>query len=493
VTPRPAPARPRPRCRPRRTLLPRRWQGWRPSARRWGRRRPLPPRRWTRPGRSAPRAAQPDPGQLRAEADRARAVLADARTRNAAAARALDEAVRDSAAHRARRAVLAQERAEWSRRAAEAARRVADLRARRAEAGQNQARLRGEPTGTAGQVEAAALLQQAEDAHRAAVATAQATRTADAALAQAREECIRAEAAFGQAEQAWAALPPTAEQPVHGATPAHPAAPTLPPDLSAGAEARARAGLAALLRQRDALGPVNLRAEVEAAAVDAALQATTRDRDELAAAIAALRGSLGQLDREARARLTAVFQQVDVQFQVLFSRMFGGGRAHLALVESDDPLQAGLEIYAQPPGKRLSALSLLSGGEQALAALILIFAVFRCNPAPVCVLDEVDAPLDDANVERLCGLLAELARHRDAVPRGDASRADHGAHGPAVWRDHAGARRVVAAVGGPRPGRRMGRSPCSRVARRWTRPWPRQCRMTCCASSRRSSSPVCSR
>ncbi|HYZ62543.1 MAG TPA: chromosome segregation protein SMC, partial [Acetobacteraceae bacterium] len=93
-----------------------------------------------------------------------------------------------------------------------------------------------------------------------------------------------------------------------------------------------------------------------------------------------------------------------------FTRMFGGGRAHLALVGSDDPLQAGLEIYAQPPGKKLATLSLLSGGEQALTALSLIFAVFRCNPAPLCVLDEVDAPLDDANVERFCTLLSDMVQ-----------------------------------------------------------------------------------
>ncbi len=366
------------------------------------------------------RAGLPDPGQLGTAADQAHAVWVAARARDAAATRALEEATRDDTARRARRAVLAQERADWARRATDAAHRVTDLRARQAEAEREHVRLCAEPASTASQAEAAALLQQAEDADRVASAalaaadrragtSAQAVRIADAALAQAREAWVRAEAASAQAEQAWAALPPAAEQPIDGATPAHPAADALP-DLSAAAEERARAELAALLRQRDALGPVNLRAAIEAAAVEAAMQAATRVRDELAAAIAALRGSLGQLDREARARLTAVFQQVDGHFQALFSRMFGGGRAHLALVGSDDPLQAGLEIYAQPPGKRLAALSLLSGGEQALAALSLIFAVFRCNPAPVCVLDEVDAPLDDANVERLCGLLADLAR-----------------------------------------------------------------------------------
>jgi len=105
-----------------------------------------------------------------------------------------------------------------------------------------------------------------------------------------------------------------------------------------------------------------------------------------------------------------VFAEVDQHFQALFSRMFGGGKAHLALVGADDPLEAGLEIFAQPPGKKLSTLSLLSGGEQALTALSLIFAVFKCNPAPISVLDEVDAPLDDANVERFCNLLEDMVR-----------------------------------------------------------------------------------
>ena len=173
-------------------------------------------------------------------------------------------------------------------------------------------------------------------------------------------------------------------------------------------------------------------------------------------AIAKLRGSIGHLNREGRERLGQVFADVDRNFQALFARKFGGGRAHLALVGSDDPLLAGLEIYAQPPGKKLAALSLLSGGEQALTALSLIFAVFRCNPAPVCVLDEVDAPLDDANVERFCGLLERHgARDGHAVPRGDAPPPDDGAHGPAVRRDHAGARHFPIAERRPAAGRRL--------------------------------------
>jgi chromosome segregation protein len=158
------------------------------------------------------------------------------------------------------------------------------------------------------------------------------------------------------------------------------------------------------------MGPVNLRAEIEVAEIEDRLAAIERERDEISAAIAKLRGSIGHLNRERRERLSTVFTEIDRHFQALFTRMFGGGRAHLALTGSDDPLEAGLEIFAEPPGKKLATLSLLSGGEQALTALSLIFAVFRCNPAPISVLDEVDAPLDDANVDRFCTLLEDMAR-----------------------------------------------------------------------------------
>ena len=131
------------------------------------------------------------------------------------------------------------------------------------------------------------------------------------------------------------------------------------------------------------MGPVNLRADIELDEITARIDAIEKDRDELTTAIAKLRGSIGHLNREGRERLTAVFTEVDTHFRTLFTRMMGGGRAHLALTGSDDPLTAGLEIYAEPPGKKLSTLSLLSGGEQALTALSLIFAVFRCTPAPI--------------------------------------------------------------------------------------------------------------
>jgi len=164
-----------------------------------------------------------------------------------------------------------------------------------------------------------------------------------------------------------------------------------------------------LKRERDNIGPVNLRAESEAETLEEQVQSMRSEREELLAAISRLRQGIAALNREGRERLRAAFTSVNEHFQDLFVRLFGGGRAYLTLTENDDPLEAGLEIMASPPGKKLQVLSLLSGGEQALTALSLLFAVFLTNPAPICVLDEIDAPLDDANVDRVCSLLAEIA------------------------------------------------------------------------------------
>jgi chromosome segregation protein len=168
-----------------------------------------------------------------------------------------------------------------------------------------------------------------------------------------------------------------------------------------------------LKKERDGMGPVNLRAEIEAKEVEEQLTSLQSERADLEAAIARLRQGISSLNREGRERLLVAFKQVDTHFQELFVKVFGGGRAHLTLTESDDPLEAGLEIMASPPGKKLQIMTLLSGGEQALTALSLLFAVFLTNPAPLCVLDEVDAPLDDANVERLCDLLDGMAQSGD--------------------------------------------------------------------------------
>ncbi len=168
-----------------------------------------------------------------------------------------------------------------------------------------------------------------------------------------------------------------------------------------------------LKRERDNMGAVNLRADEELNEIDEQMTHLVRERTDLEEAIARLRQAIGSLNKEGRERLLTAFDIVNNHFGELFKSLFGGGEAHLKLTESDDPLDAGLEIFASPPGKRLQALSLLSGGEQALTALSLIFAVFITNPAPICVLDEVDAPLDDANVERFCNLLDEMMERTD--------------------------------------------------------------------------------
>ena len=159
------------------------------------------------------------------------------------------------------------------------------------------------------------------------------------------------------------------------------------------------------------MGGVNLRADEEAVEQEERLAAMIAEREDLVAAIARLREGIDELNAEGRQRLLGAFDMVNGHFGRLFTTRFGGGEAALALTESDDPLQAGLEVMARPPGKSLKAMSLLSGGEQALTATALIFAVFLSNPAPVCVLDEVDAPLDDANVSRYCDLLDDMKKH----------------------------------------------------------------------------------
>ena len=163
-----------------------------------------------------------------------------------------------------------------------------------------------------------------------------------------------------------------------------------------------------LKQQRETLGAVNLRADLETKEIDDELEKMTTEKDDLENAIKKMRVSIEDLNKEGRTRLLKAFDSVNSHFKDVFVKLFNGGKAHLELVDADDPLEAGLEMMVSPPGKKLQSMSLLSGGEQALTALSLIFAVFLTNPSPICVLDEVDAPLDDANVDRFCGLLDSI-------------------------------------------------------------------------------------
>ena len=162
--------------------------------------------------------------------------------------------------------------------------------------------------------------------------------------------------------------------------------------------------------ERERLGSVNLRADEETEQYKVTIKKMEKDREDLITGISKLRSSINELNQKGRERLLDAFEKVNRKFNEVYTKLFNGGTAKLELVDSDDPLEAGLELLVSPPGKRLQSISLLSGGEQALTALSLVFAVFLTSPAPICVLDEVDAPLDDANVTRFCSLLEELIK-----------------------------------------------------------------------------------
>ena len=363
-------------------------------------------------------AALPDLTALRAAVETTRAALGLARREESESRTRHDGLVRDIAARNQRRQALAHERESWVERAQAANAHIADLEQRQSEAATDHAAIIAIPAQLAAERAAqATLLAEAETAHADAAArlaqaeaearaAEKATRAAETAQVLAREAMLRAEGTVAQADHAWG----TVAERVLERLGANPAFPEMTDEPTAEAEDKARRRFERLTKERDEMGPVNLRAEIEADELTRQIALIDSEKGDLVGAIAKLRGSVGHLNREGRERLATVFTQIDTHFQALYARMFGGGRAHLALVGSDDPLEAGLEIYAQPPGKKLSTLSLLSGGEQALTALSLIFAVFRCNPAPLAVLDEVDAPLDDANVERLCTLLNDVVQ-----------------------------------------------------------------------------------
>jgi len=163
-----------------------------------------------------------------------------------------------------------------------------------------------------------------------------------------------------------------------------------------------------LIFQREQMGPVNLRAKIEENELSKTIDDLELEKNDLVQAIQKLRVAINKINLEGRNRLFQAYEKVDKNFSDLFKKLFDGGEAKLELIKSDDPLQTGLEILARPPGKKLSSISLLSGGEKTLTAIALIFSIFLINPSPLCILDEVDAALDDVNVEKFCKILKEL-------------------------------------------------------------------------------------
>lgn len=356
-----------------------------------------------------------DAGRMRVEA--ARIVMLTRRTQ-------AEEIARSGEARARRLAEIARETTGWATRKASAAGRLAELETRAAAARLALDAARERPPAlearreelVASHVAAEARRRRAADAlavaETALRAADQRARASEKAAGEAREARARAEAV---AEAAQARASETTERLLSetGRTPVEILASLGVTGDQIATAAVLDSEVDRLRRARDGMGAVNLRAEEDARALKDEAETLARERADLDEAIGKLRQGISNLNREGRGRLIAAFDEVNANFGTLFRSLFGGGEANLVLVESDDPLEAGLEIMCQPPGKKLSTLSLLSGGEQTLTALSLIFAVFLANPAPICVLDEVDAPLDDANVTRFCDLLDEMTGRTD--------------------------------------------------------------------------------
>jgi len=363
-----------------------------------------------------------DGSALRAEAESKQTGLVKLR-QDLMDARAVYDSLARQAEERTRRlAALSSEAASWTSRRDEAIRQDAELQQRLTAAEEELAALASRPEEIAAQRNA--LMDQLEiaeakrrhaadalaEGESALAAADKALKDADHALSDVREERVRREATVTQGQQSLEIVDGNIRERI-SCEPEEVRAHT---KLEEGDEMppleKAEKSLQRLTSERDNLGAINLRAEQESEELNQQITGLVTERDDLVAAIARLREGIATLNKEGRERLLKSFHEVDGHFRNLFTKLFGGGRAHLELTEADDPLEAGLEIMASPPGKRLGNLALMSGGEQALTALSLLFAVFMTNPAPICVLDEVDAPLDDANVDRFCTLLAEIIR-----------------------------------------------------------------------------------
>ncbi|MER8910571.1 chromosome segregation protein SMC [Mesorhizobium sp. M0854] len=363
----------------------------------------------------------PDLGDLQLQLEQSAANVA--RDRAALAdARAVHEGLRREAEARARRLdAIGAERRNWMERAENASTQIAALGERKAEAEAEREQLADAPD----EIDAKrrALLSQlaeAESLRKAAGDRLQeaenrqseldkAATAAIQSLAEARESRVRAEERLTAADERRLEVEARIQETLN--TPPHLVIrhTGLEPDSPMPEMAEIERQLDRLKVERERLGAVNLRAEEEQKELSDRLETIVSERDDIIEAIRKLRQAIHSLNREGRERLLAAFEVVNGHFQRLFSHLFGGGTAELQLIESDDPLEAGLEILARPPGKKPQTMTLLSGGEQALTAMSLIFAVFLTNPAPICVLDEVDAPLDDHNVERFCNLMDEMA------------------------------------------------------------------------------------
>ncbi len=356
----------------------------------------------------------------RATTDAARQAAAEARA-------ALGVVQQAEAARMARRRAIETETADWRRRSETAAKRLAEIATARTTESKTLADAKAAPVRVSDAL--AKLADQSALAEKRRVAAAdklaageKAVREADAGAreaetrhAQRREHRAGADARTQGAAERLEGVEALSNEQLGCAAEdlASRAGPLMEHAIARSPLADIDRKLEKLRGEREAAGPVNLRAEEELEEVELRLSTLAREREDVDSAVQKLKQAIGRLNGEGRQRLLKAFEIVNANFAKLFATLFEGGVAELRLTESEDPLAAGLEIFACPPGKRLSTLSLMSGGEQALTATALIFAVFLANPAPICVLDEVDAPLDDANVDRFCRMLDEMRRLTD--------------------------------------------------------------------------------
>ena len=365
------------------------------------------------------------PAFLAGALDHARARAAEDRAMAAEARATLQSLMRDAEARQNRRATIEKDRRSWIERREKAADHVADFEMRASETEAEAKALADAPDEFL--IMRRALLSEiatAEDNLREASdsrtqaearlsAADRAARDAIEAMSATREARARTEAQVEAQRQRLADLVVAIDNDLQCAPHELSALAAVKPGDDLPAHADISGKLDQLKGDRERLGAVNLRADEELESVESQRGAMSTEREELTEAIRKLRSAIGTLNREGRERLLAAFDVVNGHFKGLFTTLFGGGSAELQLVESDDPLEAGLEILARPPGKKPQTMTLLSGGEQALTAMSLIFAVFLTNPSPICVLDEVDAPLDDSNVERFCALLEDMRGKTD--------------------------------------------------------------------------------
>ena len=396
---------------------------------------------------SARLVEMPDPTEAREKLVQDRAELGRQRSHLIELESTQLRLTREADSRTRRIAAIAGESTAWAGRLDAARRQLESLLQRQAQTTEERDRHAARPAEIA--EERAALLTRLQDAESARHADADRLATAETAVSEAdrrlksveaehgtaREERVRCEGAVQQAEHDLQELTGRIRERLDAAPEETLSIGGLEPGDELPSKEQIANRLERLIRERDTMGPVNLRAEQEAEELETQITGMQAEKDDLVQAIARLRQGISSLNREGRERLMTAFETVNKHFQELFVKLFGGGRAHLALAvppppppppgtpegqapavpvepapaHRDDPLEAGLEVYASPPGKKLQNLSLLSGGEQALTALALLFAVFLTNPAPICVLDEVDAPLDDANVDRFCTLLDHIS------------------------------------------------------------------------------------